>query len=164
MHLAEREGIAPPLRYRRLRFSKPTHYYSGNAPYRAFLMPPKRKSFHGRSENFRGHLAQACGFEPQRAVLETAMLPLHQAHVYRRPPPIRSALRYSTLDHLFGAPGGTRTPNPLLTRQPLYRLSYESSCGLDPGQQIKTEKRLKEEIYELSAATEMGSGVGIEPT
>ena len=31
-YLAEREGIAPPLRYRRLRFSKPTHYYSGNAP------------------------------------------------------------------------------------------------------------------------------------
>ena len=28
------------------------------------------------------HLAQAAGFEPTRTVLETVMLPLHQAHVF----------------------------------------------------------------------------------
>lgn len=80
------------------------------------------------------------------------MLPLHQAHIEANQNCTGTAATEPFLRRGFivqprmgqtpihGAPGRTRTADPLLTRQPLYQLSYESRCGLDPGQQIQTER------------------------
>lgn len=60
----------------------------------------------------------------------------------------KTKLFINSLHHPFGASGESRTRNPLLGRQALYRLSYWRYCGAI---QIRTENLLlaKESLYQL---------------
>ena len=74
-------------------------------------------------------LERAAGIEPTLTIWTTVVLPLYDARMIpggREAPFWRVALRMGVPSG-SGATGGNRTPDPLLTRQPLCPLSYSSN-------------------------------------
>lgn len=182
--MAEREGIAPPLRYRRPQLSRLAHYYSGNAPSFAAPRSKRQQAVLGPTGMWIYGYGADCATRtrrPEGIWHRLKDLNLHErfwrpsCYRYIKPmcgtnqnctgtaatePLLRPGFMFMAGES--GAPGGTRTPNPLLTRQPLYRLSYESRCGLDPvpadpDREVKDEK---DSNYELYATRIDGVGSG----